>query len=152
MTSPLRAALRERLKVAMRARDRQTAEAMRSVLSALDNAEAVPVTPPGSVAMSEYVAGAPVGLGASEGPRRVLSSDEERALVAREVAELRSSAATLAGAGRYDRSSELVAMAAIVEAVLDGWSGGQAAGDDRNAGDNPSLGRDAGAPGEASER
>jgi hypothetical protein len=120
MTSPLRAALRERLKVAMRARDRQTAEAMRSVLSALDNAEAVPVTPPGSVAMSEYVAGAPVGLGASEGPRRVLSSDEERALVAREVAELRSSAATLAGAGRFDRSSELVAMAAIVEAVLDG--------------------------------
>jgi hypothetical protein len=85
----------------------------------LDNAEAVPVTPPGSVAMSEYVAGAAVGLGAGEVPRRVLSSDEERALVAREVADLRSSAATLAGAGRHDRSAKLVGMAAIVEAVLE---------------------------------
>jgi uncharacterized protein len=121
MTSPLRVALRNRLKVAMRAHDRQTAGAMRSVLATLENAEAVPVTSPGTpVSTSEHVAGAVVGLGVGEVPRRLLSLDDERALVIREVAELRLSSAELAAAGQQQRSSELIRIAETVEEVLMG--------------------------------
>ena len=121
MTSPLRDALRARLTSAMRARDRQTAGAMRSVLAALENAEAVPVTAhDGPAAMSEHVAGGSAGLGAGEASRRSLSPDDERAVVGREVAELRSSSAALAAAGQHERAAELVRMAQSVEDVLEG--------------------------------
>jgi uncharacterized protein len=121
MTSPLRVALRNRLTAAMRARDRQTAGAIRSVLAALENAEAPPETPHGTrVATSEHVALATVGLGAGEAPRRLLSADDERIVVELEVAELRSASATLASAGRDERASELMQMAETVEDILKG--------------------------------
>jgi hypothetical protein len=120
MTSPLRAALRDRLKAAMRARDGRTAGAMRTVIAALENAEAVPVKSTGTpVTSSEYVAGTSLGPGSGEFPRRVLSPDEERALVAREVAELRLSSATLAKVGRHKRSAEMLRIAETVEEVLE---------------------------------
>jgi uncharacterized protein len=121
MTSPLRAALRDRLKSAMRARDRQTAGVMRTVLAALENAEAAPVVAHGpTAATSEHVAGATVGVGTGEVPRRLLSQADEHELVAREIAELRVSATTLAEVGRHERSAELVRMAEAVEEILEG--------------------------------
>lgn len=120
MTSPLRAALRDRLKTAMRARDRHTAGAIRTLIAALENAEAVRVEATATpVTDSPYVAGAAVGLGASEVPRRVLAPHEERALVAREVADLRQAAQTLATAGRQERSAELLRFAETVERLLE---------------------------------
>jgi hypothetical protein len=105
----------------MRARDRQTAEALRSVIAALENVEAVPTASHRSpVVMSEHVAGAAVGVGVGEASRLVLSPDDERALVAREVAELRSASATLAEAGRHERSAELAKAADTVEELLKG--------------------------------
>lgn len=119
MTSPLRVALRERLTAAMRARDRQTVGAMRSVLAALENAEALPVTSDETAtATSEHVAGAVTGLGAGDAPRRLLSADDERAVMGREVAELRSASATLVAANQHERASELIQMAEAVEEVL----------------------------------
>jgi hypothetical protein len=119
MTSPLRAALRDRLTSAMRARDRQTATVLRNVLAALENAEAAPVAAHGtSAAMSEHVAGGTLGVGTGDVPRRLLSHDDERELLAREIAELRSSAATLAEVGRHERSAELARMAESVEELL----------------------------------
>ena len=121
MTSPLRTALRDRLKVAMRERDRQLVGGLRSVLAALENAEAVPVEQDGgTVATSEHVAGAAVGVGAGETRRRQLSQEEERGLVEREVAELRESAATLTEVGQDERSAELTRIAGTVEQLLDG--------------------------------
>jgi hypothetical protein len=120
MTSPLRAELRNRLKVAMRDRDRQLAGGIRSALAALENAEAVPVDRDGgTTAASEHVAGGAVGVGSGEAPRRQLSDEEERGLVEREVAELRQSAATLAEAGQDERSAELTRIAETVEQLLD---------------------------------
>ncbi|MDX6234373.1 MAG: uncharacterized protein QOH68_3478 [Nocardioidaceae bacterium] len=119
MTSPIRVVLRDRLTAAMRARDRQTAGAMRSVLAALENAEALPVTGRGSIAAtSAHIAGAAAGLGAAEAPRRVLSADDERALVEREAAELRSASAALAAAGQHERATERIQVAEKVENVL----------------------------------
>ncbi len=118
MVSSLRVALRNRLTAAMRARDRQTVGAMRNVLAALENAEAVPVTHGTPMPTSEHVAGAADGLGAGEAPRRSLTPDDEREVVEREVAEMRSSSAALAAAGEHERSSELVRLAETVEDVL----------------------------------
>lgn len=120
MTSPLRAVLRGRLKSAMRARDKRTAGAMRTVIAALENAEAVPLESTGTpVTSSEHIAGTGFGLGVGEASRRALSADEERALVAREVAELRLSSAALAKAGLHERSAEMLRMAETVEEVLE---------------------------------
>lgn len=121
MISPLRAALRDRLNAAMRVRDRQTMGAIRSVLAALENAEAVPVEERGTAeATSDQVAGTAAGLGAGEAHRRVLSPDEERALIEREIAELRASSAELAAVGHPERSAELLRAAEIVEGALEG--------------------------------
>jgi type VI protein secretion system component VasF len=104
----------------MRARDRHTAGAIRTLIAALENAEAVRVEATATpVTDSPYVAGAAVGLGASEVPRRVLAPHEERALVAREVADLRQAAQTLATAGRQERSAELLRFAETVERLLE---------------------------------
>lgn len=120
MTSPLRVALRNRLKAAMRAGDRQTAGAMRNVLAALENAEAVPTTSPGSpVATSEHIAGGATGLGAGDAARRSLSPEDERAVVDSEVSELRSSSEALAAAGQHERSAELVRLAETIEHTLE---------------------------------
>jgi uncharacterized protein len=70
--------------------------------------------------MSEHVAGAVVGVGAGEAMRRVLSRDEERALVTREVDGLRSSAVRLAEAGLPERSAEQVRRAEIIRELLNG--------------------------------
>lgn len=117
MSTPLRTRLRTHLTVAMRERDRPSTNALRSVLAALDNAEAVPA---GSwaVAGSEHVAGAVVGVGAGERPRRQLTPDEERAVVARELAEMRASAEQLLTAGQPDRAAELLRGAGAVDDAL----------------------------------
>ncbi len=118
MASSLRVEFRNRLTAAMRARDRQTVGTMRSVLAALENAEAVPVTHETRVGPSVHVAGAADGLGAGEAPRRSLTPDDERAVVERELAELRASSAVLADAGEHERSAELARLAETVEEVL----------------------------------
>jgi hypothetical protein len=104
----------------MRDKDRSTVGGLRSVLAALENAEAVPVAPEAAPsATSEHVAGGAVGVGAGEAARRTLSRDEERDVLGRELAELRQSAVTLAEAGRPERGAELVRVAVVVEQLLE---------------------------------
>lgn len=115
----LREVLRQRLTEAMRARDRSTAGAVRNVLAALDNAEAVdPASQESPGTTSEHVAGAAAGAGAGDAPRRVLSADQERAVAAGEVVELRSAAAVLAAAGQHERGAELTRLAGSIEQLL----------------------------------
>lgn len=81
--SPLRTRLRTALLEARRARDAETVSTLRTALAALENAEAVP---------TEVTAGAledaPLGVGATEAARRVLSDDDERAVLDAEIASL----------------------------------------------------------------
>jgi uncharacterized protein YqeY len=81
--SPLRNRLRAALLDARRARDAETVSTLRTALAALENAEAVP---------TESVAGAledaPVGVGAAEAERRVLSEADELAVLDAEIAAL----------------------------------------------------------------
>lgn len=95
--------MRRDLTAAIKARDRVAVAALRSALAAIDNAEATPVdgaVPP--AAAGEHVAGALVGHGAGEAPRRELTDGEVRTIVEAEVRERVSAADGYQRAGRDD--------------------------------------------------
>jgi hypothetical protein len=139
-TSTLRQALRERLVVAMRERDRATVATMRSAIAALENAEAVPVTGSGEVdgashdgahggaGGSEHMALAPAGLGVAEADRLVLTAAQEAVILRAELDGLQSAAEDYARAGHEERAAAARAaadqVAQVVHRVL-GTSWGQ---------------------------
>jgi len=80
--------LRADLTTALRARDRARASVLRTVLGAIANAEAVPV-PQGAPPLAQGpIAGAALGLGAAEVPRRELTEDDVRAILVAERDDL----------------------------------------------------------------
>lgn len=81
--SPLRDRLRAALLAARKARDAQTVSTVRTALAALENAEAAPTT-----VTSGAIEDAPVGVGATEAQRRVLSDADELAVLDGEIASL----------------------------------------------------------------
>lgn len=82
--SPLRSRLRSALLDARRARDAETVSTIRTALSALENAEAVPAHGQTDGALEE----APTGVGATEAARRVLSDADEVAVLDAEIVSL----------------------------------------------------------------
>lgn len=106
------------LSEAVRSHDAVTVSALRSLLGAIGNAEAVPL-PAGSdagTAQSEHVAGAAAGVGAAEAERRVLTDDDVAALVRVEISERRSAMAVY---GSSERSHRLAAEVVALEGLLD---------------------------------
>jgi hypothetical protein len=81
--SPLRTRLRTALLEARRARDAETVSTLRTALAALENAEAVP-----AAARAGALEDSPVGAGAAEAERRVLTHDDELAVLDAEIAAL----------------------------------------------------------------
>lgn len=81
----VRVALRTHLMAAIRGRDSVGVAALRSALSALDNATAVPVEQP-------VDAMAIAGAGETEAPRRELSGEETDQIMADEIADRRAQA------------------------------------------------------------
>lgn len=118
----LRARLKTALTTAMKARERDTAAALRSVLGALDNAEAVAAPEP-PVGGDSPIAGALSGLGAGEAARRELTHDDISAVVTAEIAELRANADDYERLGHTDRATGLRAGADAIEAVVASVSG-----------------------------
>ena len=115
----LRDALNSELVAAMQRRDRPVTAALRTTLAALANAEAVPTESPAVSTMgTPHIAGATAGLGATEAPRRDLTEDHERAIVARERAELLSHADRLTRLCRRDEADAARRAAATLSDVL----------------------------------
>lgn len=117
--------LRERLSAAlpaaMKRRDRAAVGALRSALAAIADAEAVPVARSSSPgATSEHVAGAVVGLGSAEVPRRTLSEADVGGVVAAEAEERERIAAEYADLGRPDDAARLLQEAAVLRDLLAG--------------------------------
>ena len=113
--------LRTRLRAALRARDRLAVTALRSAISALDNAEAVDVAevPDQSVITAgEHIAGGVLGLGAAEVARRVLSAAQQRAVVVNEIFERRSAADAHEQRGAADPAARLREEAIVLERAL----------------------------------
>ena len=104
----MRATLRRDLTAALKARDRVTIAALRSALSAIENAEAPPVDHSGSTGVeSEHIAGSVVGQDAAEVERRHLSESELRAIVEAEVRERSVAASEYEQLGRDDLAQRL---------------------------------------------
>jgi uncharacterized protein YqeY len=113
----LRQTLRAALRTAMKARDETATSALRSALSAIDNAEAVEApTPP--TAGSGPIAGAVDGVGAGEAPRRALSAVEVVAIVQSDIDERVAAAGEYDDLGRMEEAARLRAEAAVLTAFL----------------------------------
>jgi len=119
--SELRARLRAALLAARKARDAAAVSALRTALSAIDNAEAV--APPAQAAdvdaQSEHIAGTAGPLGSGEAVRAELSEDDVRAIVAAEIEDRRAAAAGYEARGETARAAELRAEADVLAAQLD---------------------------------
>lgn len=111
----LRERLRESLKDALSSRDTIAVSALRSVMSALDNAEAVDEShAPGP--SGAYVR---LGAGAGEVARRVLSAQDVVDVVHAEVEDRAAAAAEYERLGRADEASRLRAEASALESFME---------------------------------
>jgi uncharacterized protein YqeY len=125
MTEPAttwRETLRAQLLSARKERDQTRVSALRSALSAIDNAE----TPDADtshetapvVTSDGAVAGAVTGLGSTEVARRQLTDAQIRALLRAEVDERLRAAGQLRDNGAEDRAAAVRAEADVLTAVL----------------------------------
>ena len=109
----LRAALRD----AMRSKDANSVAMLRETLAAIDNAEAADLSL-APVAQSDVIAGAAVGLGGGDIPRRTLGPDDVQAVVERELRDRRDAATSYASLGREGDAAVLRTQADLLESLL----------------------------------
>ena len=112
----LRQRLRAALPAAIKARDRVAVSALRSTLAAIDNAEAVDRAP--DVDRRLGIEQIPVGVGAAEVERRVLTQAQVEHIVRAEVAEREAAARDYEQAGRPERAETLRHEATILSTHL----------------------------------
>jgi uncharacterized protein YqeY len=113
-----RVRIRLALTAAMKARDTTAISALRSALSAIDNAEAADESEAPAV-QHGVIAGGVSGLGAGEVARRTLSASELGAIIRGEITDRQSEAVDRERTGHHDRAAALLAEAAVLAAVLD---------------------------------
>ena len=113
---PVRTALRSALAGAMAQRDRAAMAVYRTALSAIDNAEAVPLGEGHRAGAIEFSV---VGVGGAEAERRSLTSEDEIDIVRREVQDRRVTADSLATTSP-DAARQLRGGASLLQALLDG--------------------------------
>ena len=117
MTEPAahwRETLRAHLLAARKDRDATRVSALRSALSAIDNAETPDVDVPAAGAIADSAA----GLGAAEVPRRTLTDAEIRTLLRTEVEERLQAAERIDASGRPELSAPVRAEAAMLADLL----------------------------------
>ena len=112
--------LRADLATAMRARDRTTVRVLRTVLSAIANAEAQPDTDamPTSLRSAGGIAGATAGLGAEDVARRALTEGDTLAVLTAERDERLAAADALGARGEIEAADDLRAEAAVIDRYL----------------------------------
>jgi len=109
----LRMRLRGALKDALKGRDRESMSVCRSLLAALDNAEAAPVDVlPAAGAIEQSV----VGVGAAEVARHPLTPEQVSAVVATELVERQGAIDVLAGSFPREAAT-LVREVALIESL-----------------------------------
>jgi uncharacterized protein YqeY len=118
MSDPLRQRLRGALPAAMKARDRAAVAALRATLAAIENAEAAEVDP--SVHKGLAIEQSPVGAGASEVPRRILTEEQVTHIVRAEIAERQAAARHYEELGQPDRAEQLRTEAGVLLAHVGG--------------------------------
>jgi uncharacterized protein YqeY len=114
--APLRERLGAALPAALKARDTVAVAALRSTLAAIANAEAVDGR---TGARGLAIEQSPVGAGAAEVERRMLTEADVENIVRTELAERESAAAAYDRAGRPERAERLRAEARALSAHLE---------------------------------
>jgi uncharacterized protein YqeY len=112
-----RRTLRDALLAARKDRDATRVSALRSALSAIDNAE-IPDGVAVDAPSSATIAGGVVGLGAAEVARRDLSEAQIRDLMHAEVDERLTAARDFTAGGHTERAATLRAEAAVLSGLL----------------------------------
>lgn len=112
----LRQQLRDSLREALRARDAAAITALRSALSAIDNAEAVEDNSPRTPRL---------GVGAGDVQRRVLSAPELLEIIRREIRERVQAADQYATLGQSAAAERLRAEVAVLKTQLDDGTKGR---------------------------
>jgi uncharacterized protein len=108
------ARLRADLRAAMREKRPLETSILRTLIAAIDHAQAVPDTDPRSHTRFHRF-----GEGANEAPRRSLTAADLAELLGKEIAERTEAAAEMDRHGRADRAERLRGEAAIIAAYLD---------------------------------
>ena len=88
--------------------------ALRSALSALENAEAVPVD---TMPAAGAVDAAGLGAGAADAPRRELTESDERALLDEDIADLRRAETSYSAVGDVQRAADAARAAEALAAL-----------------------------------
>ena len=107
----------------MKVRDRVAMGALRSMLGAIDNAEAADADAAPAVE-SGVIAGGVAGLGAGEVARRELSASDLAAILRAEASDRRTAAEEYRDIGQADAAGSLDAEADVIDAVLHDRAGG----------------------------
>ena len=108
--------LRSALTLAIKARDPIAVAALRTTLAAIANTEAVDVPPPTGRSLS--IEQSPIGAGATEAERRVLTPSDVERIVRAEVSDRESAARDYARSGRQDHADRLRAEIGVLNAHL----------------------------------
>lgn len=105
--------MRQDMRQALKARERNTLDELRSLLARISNAEAI--TPPDAV-IGGQVAGAAEGVGSTEAQRKQLSPADVHAIIVAEAHEIES---TLAGIDKTnDYAIQLREKLAVIQKYL----------------------------------
>jgi len=118
-SASLRSAMQAALTLALKQQDRVAANAIRSALSAMANAEAVDdsLAPPAEPGM---VVGGVAGLGRSEVPRRTIAEHHAREIVQKVIAERQEAAAQYDELHRPGDANRLREEIAVLSGLLAG--------------------------------
>lgn len=112
----LRATMRADLSVAMKARNSRAISALRTAIAAIDNAESVDST--ATAPASAHIAGAAIGLGAAEAPRRSLSPAQVHAILRAQIDDRSAEADRYETLGQIEAAEGLRGEAQIIAAYL----------------------------------
>ena len=116
LDGPLRAALRQGLTTALKARDTEALAALRTAIAAIDNAEAIATTDTHRPVTSADIAGASSGVGSTEAVRQSLSIGQLRDIVRGQITEYAREADRYDALGQPDAAHRLRHRARILAA------------------------------------
>lgn len=115
-----RTRLRADLTAAMKARDADAVSVLRTLIAAIDNAEAIPVSAGAEAASAGgwAISGASTGVGSTEAARRVLTDDEVARLIASHLADYEIASEQARTHGHSDRAERLQRQAETIRAFV----------------------------------
>jgi uncharacterized protein len=114
----LRAALRDGLTTALKARDAEALSALRTAIAGIDNAEAVATTDAQRPVTNADIAGASSGVGSTEAVRQSLSAGQLCDIVREQITEYAREADRYDALGRPDAARRLRRRARILAAYV----------------------------------